>query len=35
MTKLSPEQLAGMYETMLTIRRFEEKAHELFLADRV
>jgi len=35
MAKLSNKRLAEMYETMLTIRAFEEKAHELFQLDKV
>ena len=35
MAKLSEEQLIEMYETMVTIRRFEERAYELFQMDRV
>ncbi len=35
MAKLSKKRLAEMYETMVTIRRFEEKANELFQLDKV
>ena len=35
MARLSKKRLAEMYETMLTIRAFEEKANELFQLDKV